>query len=286
MTDMVSRSKNERSALLPLAEHCLAPKPHQSYLERLGTNARKPYILSVRRENCTMTIAVAVTYEYGIVLCSDRLITHGGMFSHYEKKAVSFATARDCSVAICGTTDDYDVMRSVVQGIADRFKFDPELDEKPILRDVLDQELARMYSKPLVNSPTLELLVAETNTVGLDCDFKLYKTSGPHVMSANPFDCVGIGDTSLVRYISDNLYDPRISAQNAIALGIYLVQMAKRYMPQYVGGQTDVFDITGGNCIQINEKEIKSVEDQLDKHAKSCLGKLLERASQRVNWDF
>lgn len=248
----------------------------------LPSKPTKPYIPSRRVEDRGMTVAVAVTYEYGIILCSDRLITHGNMFSHYERKAEFFLKSPNSTVAICGTTDDYDAMKSVIQNITG--KFDPlHSEENPILKDVLEGELEKMYLRPLANPPTMELLVAETNSVGLDDESRLYKTSGPHVMTANPFDCVGIGDTSLVRYISDNLYDPKMSAQSATTLGIYLVQLAKRYMPQYVGGQTDVLDVAGGFCAEISEREIKSVEEKLDKHAKSHLKKLLERASNRVS---
>jgi 20S proteasome alpha/beta subunit len=242
----------------------------------------KPYIRPDQRENTAMTIAVGVTYEYGIILCSDRLITHGNVFSHYEKKAEAFLTSPKSTVAICGTTDDYDAMKSVIQNITGRFD-SLESGEKLPLKDVLEEELAKMYLRPSANPPLMELLAAETNSVGFDDEFKLYKTSGPHVMTANPFDCVGIGDTSLIRYISDNLYDPKMSAQAATALGIYLVHLAGRYMPQYVGGQTDVLDVAGGSCLEISEREIKAVEEQLDKHAKSHLKKLLERASNRVS---
>jgi 20S proteasome alpha/beta subunit len=248
---------------------------------QLPKPAKKPYILSRKAGSRNMTIAVAVTHENGIFLFSDRLITHGSMFSHYERKMSCFLTGPSSSIAICGTTDDFEAMRSVTQKIEERFN-PIKPDENPYLRDVLEEELANLYSRSTASMPTLELLVAQTSDRGLDADNRLYKTSGPHVTTANPFDCIGIGDTSLVRYVSESLYDREMPIQEAITLGIYLVQLARRYMPQYVGGETDIIDVCCGFCTDVDRGEIRAVEEKLDQVSAVSLKNMLRDSSTAI----
>ena len=79
LTGMATCSENEPKALLPIAEHCLAPKPLPSYREMLGTRPQKSYIRPDKREAKAMTVVVGLQCEEGIVICSDQQVTSPGL---------------------------------------------------------------------------------------------------------------------------------------------------------------------------------------------------------------
>jgi hypothetical protein len=227
-----------------------------------------------------MTIAVAVTYGGGVIFCSDRLITHGDAsypqaFSHYEQKIDGFIASPKSSIAMCGATDNFDVMRSVFQEVRKHYHAD-QPQKNPPLKLTLEKVLEEVISRPQSAIPSIDLLFAQTVLEG---PTNLYKCTGPHVTLANQFECVGIGDTSLIRYLQDNAFEPGMSTNMAKTFAIYVVHMAKQYVPQYCGGETDVWEISDGFCKEANPRHVHSVEYILQNSFKSPYKSLMKSFS-------
>jgi 20S proteasome alpha/beta subunit len=223
---------------------------------------RKP----IPRKAHAMTMALSLTFRGGVVLCADQLITHGDAsygqaFGHYASKMTWFFTGPDSSIAICGSATDFDAMKSVIQSVED--KYDPDNQDNPALRDALETELEKALSKTSSQGLSIELLAVATKA-GRSHLRTSYKCSGSHIVAASPFECIGIGDTSLVRYLADNLFDGRSGEAYTVVLGVYLLMLGKRYVPQFVGGATDVLVVSDGFCHEMKPEKVKELESKLE----------------------
>ena len=69
----------------------------------------------------------------------------------------------------------------------------------------------------------------------------MLKTDGLIVSPARPVEVFGIGENSLVRFLIDTLHDPNgQTLEEVSALAAFVVAAAKKYCPQYCGGETTV----------------------------------------------
>jgi hypothetical protein len=79
----------------------------------------------------------------------------------------------------------------------------------------------------------------------------MYRTAG--------FVCLGGGESSLVRFLADNLYSSSMGLEAAKSLGIYLVAKAAQYMDK-VGAPIDCIVVAGHQPEWVSDAEIKERE--------------------------
>ena len=199
----------------------------------------KTYIYPNTRKAKSMTIAVSLKCNFGLVVAADRLFTHAedqsslGAFGSYAKKI--FGADGEHFAALIVGSGMKDALYSVSGNLLTRFKRE-ETSAKfshLLVSDYLEEELNALSAKLNNEIPSLSLLVAVSEPHLGD---KVFKSDGLIVRSAGPAEVVGIGETSLVQFLLDTLYWPDMDVKEGAALAVLAIQMAKKYTPQYCGG--------------------------------------------------
>jgi 20S proteasome alpha/beta subunit len=90
--------------------------------------------------------------------------------------------------------------------------------------------------------------------------------------------CVGPGESSIIRYLADNLYSPSMDLEAAKNLGIYLVLKAAQYV-NGVGAPIDAVVVTGHQPEWLGDTEIKEREAATLAREKALLKQILGPSS-------
>jgi 20S proteasome alpha/beta subunit len=94
----------------------------------------------------------------------------------------------------------------------------------------------------------------------------MYRTTG--------FVCLGGGESSVVRFLADNLYSSSMALEVAKSLGIYLVAKASQYMEK-VGAPIDCIVVAGHQPEWLGDAEIKERETIMLAREKNFLPQIL-----------
>jgi hypothetical protein len=191
---------------------------------------------NVRKEDKTMTMVAGFRCTDGIVICADQQMTSPGGFKYHECKIsieeggsawrLVFAyagvpglakEAREKIMRTVGPLDPNDVTREAVQNVADG-----------VLND-----MGRQYGSL---EGQLQLLIGVS--VFLQ-EPDLLKFDGRALHVADNFNYLGIGESSLIRFLSDKLYSKRLDSKTGADLGCYLIKKAEDYIDG-CGGKIDV----------------------------------------------
>lgn len=244
---------------------------------------QKPCILPLAKRGKAVTIAVAVQCPKGVVLGADSLMSHGtaadiGSFAHYETKVHS-TNGNYFAAALTGAASDAEQLRSFAGYFlpALRAAETEDAESIPNVKQILESELNNFAT--LVNAaPEISLLVA-----GITSPFyqpELFRTTGLVVRSAGPVEVVGIGETSLIQYAIDSIYQPDMSLRQAQVLTAFLVYAGKRFCPQYCGGKTDIHFLKREyplwDCL--TEWEITTLEKFFRNNEKRTLRQFVDQA--------
>jgi 20S proteasome alpha/beta subunit len=89
---------------------------------------------------------------------------------------------------------------------------------------------------------------------------------------------IGAGESSLIRYLADNLYWPSIHLEAAKNLGIYLISKAAQYVSG-VGAPIDAVVVTGHQPEWLGDTEIREREAAMLGREKALLRQLLGPSS-------
>jgi 20S proteasome alpha/beta subunit len=100
---------------------------------------------------------------------------------------------------------------------------------------------------------------------------------------ASGITCVGAGESSLIRYLAENLYSPSMALEAAKNLGIYLVSKAAQYV-NGVGPPIDAIVIAGHQPEWLGDTEIKEREAAMLAREKSLLKQILTGPSSSATW--
>jgi len=94
----------------------------------------------------------------------------------------------------------------------------------------------------------------------------MYRTTG--------FVCLGGGESSVVRFLADNLYSSSMGVEAAKSLGIYLVAKAAQYMEK-IGAPIDCIVVAGHQPEWVTDAEIKERETIMLAREKNFLQQIL-----------
>ena len=100
---------------------------------------------------------------------------------------------------------------------------------------------------------------------------------------AKAITCVGAPESSLIRYLADNLYSPSMDLEAAKNLGIYLISKAAQYV-QGVGAPIDAVVVTGHQPEWLGDTEIKQREAAILAREKALLRQILGPPSSPATW--
>lgn len=95
--------------------------------------------------------------------------------------------------------------------------------------------------------------------------------------------CVGAPESSLIRYLADNLYSPSMNLEAAKNLGIYLIAKAAQYV-NGVGAPIDAVVVTGHQPEWLGDTEIKQREAAMLSREKALLKQILGPPSSPATW--
>lgn len=278
------------------------PKPKPPINRPSFDNRRKPPYPSkpqtIRRVPL-MTIAAGFRCTDGIVLCSDRLMAHGGhtdpgAFSHYEKKMFT-GGGLVWAVGQCGAANDATLLRPFSQLFFAKLKAQesgtPESGgvylqppRASSIKPTLENSVAD-FAAQIGQLPEMALLIGyvdERNSV-------LLKTQGVIVEDAKPVEILGMGDRSVVDFLVESLYPQELqdtegmSVDQAIGLSALIAHYAKVYCPQYCGGDTDIYALRkGGPCDSFCIAKDSTIELDITRITKDYLPGLLGRIAELI----
>jgi hypothetical protein len=193
-----------------------------SEVERL--RERRPKALST---------GLATICTDGLVLCTEqRVSTEHYQYDECKLRRVPLRTGRG-SVALGYAGLPSDTMKALFEAVERRLR-DQDASREQIqteLQAVLDDMLTERHSGD--HQLLCGFEVAD--------DFHIFKTYNRAITPVSAWDCIGCGDSSLMRYLGRIFLGNRVHLplRRAIPICIYMVAQAKKYVP-HNGGPTDL----------------------------------------------
>jgi 20S proteasome alpha/beta subunit len=211
-------------------------------IPKLPYPPRKPYIRH------KMTVVLGIRCTDGIVLCADEQVSAVGSHKYYEQKII----ARDgfiesIAFAFAGLPGLAMEAREKIMKIVDRANLSNET-----VYDAADKVLTKMGRQYADIELQLLIGVAVVNE-----EPTLIKFDGKGLHAASTLSFLGVGDSSLLRFLADVLSQPEMTIKEATDLGIYMIRKAEQYI-DHCGGPIDVLTIErNSSCTLLSEMEIQ-----------------------------
>ncbi len=199
-----------------------------------------------------MTIALGFQSRDGIALCTDSQVTkEGGLKFNSKKIEVLLYENRVVAFAYAGSPEVWPLFLEEMQKKIE--------DESASLLGLLWHEEIRAHLETVLISiakkhrdKVFEVLCAASHHTN---GRQLYYGTGKLVREAQ-WECLGVGDSSVVRYLSSVLHYPVTSVMQCLFLGYYIVDQAKQFTDR-CGGPTQGLIVTDdGNLRTPNFDEV------------------------------
>lgn len=244
-------------------------------------------------EGFLMTIAAAFQCIDGIVLSSDTQESYGGFKRQVSKlevrggKKPGKLTRSPCAV-FCGATNDGHFFDMLIEKLwSSMEKVGREGLERMI--EELENELIRQYQRFL---PVYPQGVPESSIlIGIWAapdKYQLVRVDGAIVNRSVILEAAGCGDI-LATYIANRLLWPKTWKEQAIPIGIYMVDQAKQYV-EYCGGDTHLVIIAPDGTIErYSSSEVEAETDRirkLDIFARQLVGMCMSPFQSREQFEI
>ena len=208
-----------------------------------------------------MTVGLGFACEGVVLLFADTLVTQNDGFKDYQPK-ISLVGDTSWAVVIA-----YAGLPSLAK------EFHRQVNERlanvssvtqPLARTELQSVLSDMRTTYPEDMPFQQFLIAlsfpRTKPI-------LLKSQG-NLMSEEESACIGIGDTSLMRFLESLLVKQFADQMHALRVGIYMMDAAKKYIDK-CGGDTDTFLISEGGkvvplAIGLEEKYLSDAQSEME----------------------
>jgi hypothetical protein len=198
---------------------------------------KPPVSLERPRKVRAMTTTLGFLCSDGIVLCADRKQTSPGFHAFEEEKIFAIQGSDwSCLLGYCGSRD---TMKAVHQKLGALLLANQNITPENV-RIGLEQALG-----------TLDAATADETT--FMCGFSvcakgmlLLKTQRTQAYVIDTWDCIGTGDSSIVRFLGDVLLNHHKNASTiaAVLAGRYMIEKAKKYTDG-TGGPIDIQILRG-----------------------------------------
>jgi 20S proteasome alpha/beta subunit len=106
---------------------------------------------------------------------------------------------------------------------------------------------------------------------------ELLKFDGKGLHTADDFNCIGVGNSPLVRFLSDTLYSKQMNTETGAKLGAYIIRKATQYI-DLCGGPIDVVTVNDldDTYTWLSENDVQAAFQKME-HQESGLADLLIR---------
>jgi hypothetical protein len=244
-----------------------------------------------RRKPKAMTMAASFHFDEGVLLCADRLITHGrpsspDSFGSYQEKIWEM-TCRGFSLAITGagtTAALKAIADKTMQTLQQEQGPDEEFCQLPagMIEAALKEAVDEVHEGFDPQTDSADVLLAVNQYVS---GITVTRNTGRIISRVGTSDIVGIGENSLIGFLVNNLYRARMNQTQITAFAALLVHEAKTYCPQYCGGQTDIKILKRGfrGVLTVPASTVGVFEIFFHEHAKDHFNNLLHDAIQFVD---
>lgn len=183
-----------------------------------------------------VSIGLGIRCTDGIVLCADRQFTAPNGFKYHEKKIViEEGSGWSLAFVYAGLPG---LLKEAKEKIMHLVR---QLETKDItgdsIKSIADDVLTGMGR--LYEATNLQFLLAVS--VFLEERPELLKFDGRSLHIADDFNCLAYGESSVVRFLADQLYSKQINTEAGASLGAYLVKKAEQYVDA-CGGPIDIIE--------------------------------------------
>jgi hypothetical protein len=249
--------------------------PLRRYLPSLS----RSYLHTRAREAKAMTIGIGFKCSNGVVLCADSQISKEGGLKYNEKKIYTINGVHPSDHDYHGITlcyaGDPDIMKLLcerIDGLFGQTCAPQDWDGSGLItwndmfRGEVEKTLRGLYKTHSAKDQQLELLCA---IFSKEAGVSLYRAQGRVVRSSEHAECIGVGDSSVLRFLADLFATRELSVLQGLTLGCYMVAKARTYIAG-CGGPTQAFFMTHeGKYVSLERlyrnREGLSPEDGLEK---------------------
>lgn len=171
-----------------------------------------------------MTAIIGMVCKVGIVMAADRQISVPGQFKYHEPK-IGAQETEDWSVvfAYAGSPDLWKEAREKMLGKLKKDLTGVTPDYVHAAAESVLEDMGRKYVEL-----DLQLLIA-TSTAS-EVQLLRFDGQSKSLYVASGFNCLGVVDSSLIRFLSEALYTPEMDVSHGFALAVYLIDKAKKYI--------------------------------------------------------
>jgi 20S proteasome alpha/beta subunit len=214
------------------------------------------------REVKAMTIGIGLQCPGGVVLCADRQITKSGGLKYEAQKILRAElygdTNTDCS---CVFAHDPDVARNLFKEIIEALPntLRRQRTEGIFVLKAIQQMLEQIFKQKQAKNMEMLVAFAHRQAVGFSPFFM--RIRGPIVVQGNR-ECIGVGDSSVLQYVSELLGRFQLSVEEAKLAGIYMVSLANRFIDG-CGRGMDLVSMYEGVARLLPSEEIQELEKRL-----------------------
>jgi len=204
-------------------------------------------------ERKAVTIGIGFACQGGVILAADRQITVEGYFKDHEAKLTVLAHAN------CHVVSTYAYLPSLANLLNSRVDLELKTISRPHGEEIVQiitaeaTKLRKQYPAEMKHQQFLWAISTHSEAA------RLIRISGG-VVDEPQWACIGIGDSSLVRYFVSQItpIPPAYLPVGEVSrLAVYIIRQAKTFVDR-CGGQTDaaiVYD-------EADEKPIETVESE------------------------
>lgn len=235
----------------------------------------RPYIPLERRK--AMTIALGLPCTDGLVICTDgQLTVSGGHKFQEEKIECEEFYGATLVFSYAGLPGLWKEARNKIvhslQKLEAPFEEGPAITPENVYNaaDEVFTGMGRLYTEL-----NLQMLIAVGGVLHAP---ELFVFDRNAFYRATDFTCLGVGESSLVRYLADSLYRRSISKEEGKNIGIYLVSKAIQYIDG-IGPPIDAIVVSGHLPEWLSEQEIKERESAMLSKEKPFLKKIVSPSS-------
>jgi hypothetical protein len=206
-----------------------------------------------------VTIALGFHCPDGIVLCSDTQITNEAAFKYYEPKIFPIESGPDTGpwavvLTYAGNTEQ---MKLVYERLRPELYTSGQVPTLKFVREAYEAVLAKAY-KQFKSRFNLATLCA----ISIPGERNLLLVSKNDLVRESSAECLGVGDSSLIKYLTAFLLPLIFSTNHATLAGSYIVKQAKAYVDG-CGGDTLTVALSNGIVSPVHQMEDYS--DDIDR---------------------
>jgi len=223
-----------------------------------------------------VTVGIGFQCPGAVVLCADRQMTKEGGLKYEEPKVLIAHLNRveiECGAVYAHHRDEaVSLFQEVVEAVPVTVQLGKE--EELLLPQLAKEMLEEIFAKKKAKG--MEMLIAFAHARNIFSPFFM-RAAGPVIVSGIR-EYIGVGDSSVIRYMSELLGRFPLTVEEAPMAGLYMVSLANRFIDG-CGGGPDVLIMFNGKAEIMSADVIEKAKRKLsefDTALASSLWKMLE----------